>query len=293
MDYRFVTAADMPLAAVVAVINAVYPADGDTLADYAASGAANNMDPAHSVLALEPSGAVAGLAMLGVRGARGWCGDAAVMPAHRNRGLGQMLMQRLSENARAYGLESLQLEVRAGNAPALRVYEKEGYKYTRRLHSFAAPLDELGWRAVRAPAELAIVRDPTGDALRRWHGTRFAAPPCWERELPSLLAHRHRDVWVASNAGREVACLVAGWEPGRARLNIYLLALANDATHADVRALCAQAVAETGAAALRVGLEPPESRLAEMLREFGFRTEEEFWEMHKTIAKEGPRAPGN
>ena len=135
---------------------------------------------------------------------------------------------------------------------------------------------------MRLPAGLTIVRDTSGEAVRRWHGTRFVSAPCWERELPSVLSRRGQAAWTALSDGREVACLACSWPDDRRRLNIDLLGLTNDTTHTDVRALGAAAMRETGIETLRAGLEPPESRAAVMLREFGFRVEKEFWEMVKS-----------
>ena len=73
--FTFTTAATVPLAAIVHAVNLVYPKDGDSTIEYAAMIATTNIDLGHSVIALDESGAVAGMAILGVRGERGWCGD--------------------------------------------------------------------------------------------------------------------------------------------------------------------------------------------------------------------------
>jgi len=283
MPLTFTNAARVPLQAVVDAINLVYPDDGETLESYAAMVAAHNVDLSRSPVALDESGAAAGIAMLGMRDRRGWFCDVAVAPAHQNRGLGQELMRRADAEAARAGLRTLQLEVRDDNASARRVYEKSGYRYTRRLLCYAATLDGLGWRDMRHPSGLTIVRDDTGDAVRRWHGTRFVASPCWERELPSLLARRNRAAWTALTDGREVACLACSWPDNRKRLNIDLLGLVNDTTHTDVRALACASMRETGIEMLRLGMEPADSRAALMLREFGFRVDKDLWEMRKDL----------
>src|SRR5207244_1075347 len=108
------------------------------------------------VIALDESGAVAGMAMLGVRGERGWCGDAAVLPQYQNQKLGQELMRRFSDTARQMGLRSLQLEVRDDNIRARRVYEKDGFQYSRRMPCYVAARDVLG--SASLPDGLAIHR---------------------------------------------------------------------------------------------------------------------------------------
>ncbi len=232
--------------------------------------------------------------MLGVRGERGWCGDAAVIPQYQNQKLGQELMRRLSESARSIGLKTLQLEVRDDNAPARRVYEKEGYEYTRRLPCYAASLDGWeqapplqGWRDMPMPHGLTITRAPDEAAmvatLLRWYDTRFAPTPCWERELPSLLAYRRRTVWTALRDGHEVACLLCSPSDDGKMLRIAHFALAEDATPDDVRALCITALRDTGIETMRIGLEPIDSRVAVMFRAFGFAMVKDLWEMAKKL----------
>ena len=53
--------------------------------------------------------------------------NVAVYPQYRGRGMGEQLMRRLREDLREQGMESLTLEVRAGNTPAIRLYEKLGF----------------------------------------------------------------------------------------------------------------------------------------------------------------------
>ncbi|MBI5879244.1 MAG: GNAT family N-acetyltransferase [Chloroflexi bacterium] len=283
MPFTFTTAAQVTLRAVVDALCLVYPDDGETLDGYSAMVAAHNVDLARSPITLDETGAVAGMVLLGMRDRRGWCCDVAVVPSHQNRGLGQALMRRADAEAARAGLRALQLEVRDDNAPARHVYEKNGYRYTRRLPCYIATLDGLGWRYMRSPSGLTVARDESGDAVRRWHGTRFVAAPPWERELPSLLARRNRAAWTALSDGREVACLACSWPDDRRRLNIDLLALTNDTTHTDVRVLAAAAMRETGIETLRMGLEPADSRAAVMLREFGFRVDKDLWEMIKNV----------
>ena len=286
LPFTFTTAAAAPLAAIVSAINLTYPHEHDSVVHYARQLCVAQVDLARSVVAVDASGQVAGLAMLGVRGERGWCGDAAVIPPNQNQGLGQALMRRLSDSARQSGLQTVALEVRDNNALARRVYEREGYCYTRRMPCYAADLAELGWLSLQMPPGLHIQRASDGaelDAsLLRWYGTRFVARPCWERELPSLLASRGRALWTALRDGRELACLF-GTRNENGQFSIMLLGLTDDATHGDVRALLVAAVGDVQTHNMRIGLEPIDSRCAEMLRDFGFRQDKDLWEMVKTL----------
>jgi len=51
----------------------------------------------------------------------------AVAESHRRQGIGQKLMVELLEKARSAGMVCSTLEVRAGNKPAIILYEKLGY----------------------------------------------------------------------------------------------------------------------------------------------------------------------
>ena len=55
------------------------------------------------------------------------------------------------------------------------------------------------------------------------------------------------------------------------------------ATQADVRGLLVTAMNELQTVRVRIGLEPLDSRCAEMLRDFGFRLDKDMWEMVKTL----------
>ena len=57
----------------------------------------------------------------------GYIGNMAVLPDFRRRGFADALLQALDAMAADRGLRFLTLEVRAGNLPARRLYEKHGY----------------------------------------------------------------------------------------------------------------------------------------------------------------------
>ena len=57
----------------------------------------------------------------------GYIGNVAVRPAYRRRGIAGALLQALETLGREKALSFLTLEVRAGNAPAIALYEKNGY----------------------------------------------------------------------------------------------------------------------------------------------------------------------
>lgn len=81
---------------------------------------------AHFLVA-EQDGKVAGYAgMHGVCG-EGYIANIAVFPAFRGRGIGRALLRGLVSVARGRQYEFITLEVRAGNRPAISLYESEGF----------------------------------------------------------------------------------------------------------------------------------------------------------------------
>ena len=57
----------------------------------------------------------------------GYIGNVAVRPAFRRRGIADALLHALETLGRERELSFLTLEVRAGNEPAIALYEKNGY----------------------------------------------------------------------------------------------------------------------------------------------------------------------
>ncbi len=88
--------------------------------------------PEHSCVAWRDGKAI-GVAMLGARGTRGWVGGMGVITEARRHGIGEQLMRALIANARALGIDTLQLEVLEPNTAARALYEKLGFKVTRRV----------------------------------------------------------------------------------------------------------------------------------------------------------------
>lgn len=69
--------------------------------------------------------------------------NVAVAPEARRRGIGDALLSAAVALAREAGLACLQLEVRAGNAPALALYEKRGFQAVgRRKNYYEKPRED-------------------------------------------------------------------------------------------------------------------------------------------------------
>lgn len=84
--------------------------------------------------------AVVGMVLLLLRqGARhGRVYSVVVAPEARGQGLGERLIATAERASRAAGRKCLRLEVRRGNQPARRLYEKRGYVEIARLSRYYA-----------------------------------------------------------------------------------------------------------------------------------------------------------
>jgi len=101
-------------------------------------------------------------------------------------------------------------------------------------------------------------------------------PPCWERDLPSLLASCDTRSLVVSEDEQEKAALLYALEHGRptrgSTLCIMFAGFRPGANASRLRGLLAEALRGTQSDVTVVaGLEPIDSRLAQLLREMGFR----------------------
>ena len=73
----------------------------------------------------------------------GYIGNVAVRKASRRRGAGDRLLNALDDLAQDEKLRFLTLEVRAGNVPAVALYEKHGYCRTGlRKGYYSAPCED-------------------------------------------------------------------------------------------------------------------------------------------------------
>lgn len=85
--------------------------------------------PSSAVLgARDPSGALAGTAMVGHDGHRGWVYYLAVATTARGTGLGRELMAACERWLVGHGIPKIQFMVRTDNAPVLGFYEHLGYQ---------------------------------------------------------------------------------------------------------------------------------------------------------------------
>ncbi|WP_240356758.1 GNAT family N-acetyltransferase [Myxococcus eversor] len=90
-------------------------------------------------------GELAGLVLMARRGQVSRVAGMGIIPSRRGRGLGGAMLRPLMEAARARGDSRMVLEVIEQNAPAVKLYEKLGFRRVRRLVGFVGrPTPEAG-----------------------------------------------------------------------------------------------------------------------------------------------------
>jgi ribosomal protein S18 acetylase RimI-like enzyme len=234
----------------------------------------------HDVLAsgspvwLDDDGAVAALALLGVRGERGWIGGFGIAAAHRGRGLSHALTEETLANARTLGLQDVRLEVLVDNPRAIRSYETAGFVRTRDLRVLVRPGD-----APALPvAALAITPVAVDRAIAI--GAAFdRTAPCWQRE-PASLAHVNglEGLAFGNEASPSAAALARRIGDG-VRIGLFA---ARDGTAA--AGALAALIARWPGAGITVVNEPEESPLQATYAACGFREVHRQHEMIRALA---------
>jgi ribosomal-protein-alanine N-acetyltransferase len=79
------------------------------------------------VVAVAPDGTVAGYAGLDLAGDVADIMTIATAPGHQGGGVGRQLLDELVRRAVAHGAEAVMLEVRADNAAARKLYDRNGF----------------------------------------------------------------------------------------------------------------------------------------------------------------------
>ena len=98
--------------------------------------------PEYLFLAAEEQGKVVGYAGLLKILDEGNITNIVVEEAYRGRGIGKDLTRALLAEGRREGMHAFTLEVRAGNAPAIALYEKMGFQTVGRRKNYYRELHE-------------------------------------------------------------------------------------------------------------------------------------------------------
>jgi len=139
---------------------------------------ANDVDLDSSLVLVDAAGDVAAVALLAVRGERGWIGGFGVTTPFRGRGLGHRLGALVEDAARQIGLRELQLEVFVQNDRARRVYDAQGFEAVREVLILTRPPS-----GPPTPASLPV---PATDPSVVLSTTRPDPDPVWQREAAGV-----------------------------------------------------------------------------------------------------------
>jgi ribosomal protein S18 acetylase RimI-like enzyme len=217
----------------------------------------NTIDALRSMIMHDENGTFVGMARMGARGKRGWCGGFGIVPEFRGSGASRLLAEQMVRVARETGLTSLQLEVLTQNTRAFKLYERVGFVTTRRLVGLmrsteALPDGEPALRTERVAIETLL--------------TEFAsaAQPCWGCELATILNGSSEAIVTSSPRGQFSGLIV---QRNKA-MNILSTFLQNELTDDELAALLRQAAGEAGT--LVVYNEPEESPYLARYRALGF-----------------------
>jgi hypothetical protein len=212
-------------------------------------------DLEHSLIAYEGE-EHAGVAVLAIRGERGWCGGLGVVPRLRGRGIGRLLMEEFLKSARKAGVRTLSLEVIRENEAARRLYESAGMRVVREL--LVLERESEGFAPQRRELEEAKAEDllPHFARLHR-------VAPAWQRELSVMLAARTRGLRLGPREMPRAYALLS--EGGDGKTNLTDLAAEDDEAARELSSGLARVEA-----ALRVINEPLRSPFVAPLIECGF-----------------------
>jgi ribosomal protein S18 acetylase RimI-like enzyme len=161
-----------------------------------------------AVVAEDDGGAIVGFALARRVNARlGRITDVYVVPGARGSGIATLLVRRVVDRLRAFGLETVRLEVVADNAHARAIYERWGFREEEL--TLVAPLDTLAQRIADADggASLGAVYVQTDDRTAVERAVRAFAPRIGSHESDVA---EPAGGWVAvrdSVASREPAAL--------------------------------------------------------------------------------------
>jgi ribosomal protein S18 acetylase RimI-like enzyme len=288
-EYRTSDTSRMSIAEITAATNATFEAYfmpvAHTPAQFAEFCRCYSMDVAESVRMEDRAGRLVGLAMLGLRGERGWCGGLGLVPEARGQGLGNRLVEALVGRARLCGARSMQLEVLAQNEPALRSYRNCGFRESRELTSFwgdaSLVLDTSAEEECKGPARPVSIELAASAAV----GINGLHAPVWPREAASILALNCCEALEIGSPGRPDAVTIFRTPPG-GPLEIQLLA-GDDST--GIRALLSAVgrlyLNRCGGGNAHISLldEPWSSPSARLFQELGFRELYRQYEMRLTL----------
>ncbi len=126
-------------------------------------------------------------------GKEGWVGGIGVMPGYRGKGIGSRLMAETEGLLSGAGAETVFLEVIEGNMRAQKLYEKLGYKASRKLIcAEGRPSRFVGYGELPVRSSL--------DQVLPIHVLSYA-DACWQRRKRSAIIQSAKDAEIYRSDG--------------------------------------------------------------------------------------------
>jgi ribosomal protein S18 acetylase RimI-like enzyme len=226
----------------------------------------NTVDALRSVVMHDEEGTFVGMARMGIRGQRGWCGGFGIVPAFRGSGASRLLAEEMVRVARECELATLQLEVLTQNERARRLYERVGFAITRRLFGL-----EIAPCALPVGAPVHIERMAIESVLTRLPDV---PRPCWGCEPATILVANCEALVISRSAGQLDAVIVQHGQ----RVGILASFFSSELGEAELAALLRQAASDTDD--ILVYNEPEESPYLQRYRALGF---SEFFSQYEML----------
>jgi ribosomal protein S18 acetylase RimI-like enzyme len=232
----------------------------------------NQIDATRCVVMQDANGAFVGMARMGTRGDRGWCGGFGIVPAFRGSGASRQLAEEMVRVAQATGLSQLQLEVLTQNTRAHRLYERVGFVVQRRLFGLQIAASSL---PTSDPTATTIERAPL-ETLLSWP-RHDRTRPAWGLELASLLTMPCELLVVSGPDGAQNAFTMQRYgDTVRIQVALYQSPLTDDAFAALLRTLAGDA------ATIHIFNEPEDSPFLDRYRGLGFT---EFFSQYEMLLR--------
>jgi ribosomal protein S18 acetylase RimI-like enzyme len=199
-----------------------------TLAQVADFWRVNQIDATRCVVMHDSDGAYVGMARMGTRGTRGWCGGFGIVPAFRGTGASKLLAAEMVRVARESGLSLLQLEVLTQNVRARKLYEGVGFVTQRRLFGL-----EIATSALPAHTDSSLVIESMPLETLPSLPLQNSVRPYWSLELPGVLTG-HNEVYAANGPDGQVNIFVVQRGADRVRVQATLQSQLGDEAFASL-----------------------------------------------------------
>lgn len=121
------------------------------------------LDPPHSVILkyLSSEGLIEGCVNLQQKEGKLYLGMLSVNPEHQGAGIGKHLLEAAEKQARAQGLDTIQMTVISVRTELIQWYERRGYRDTGARIPFPAPDPSFG--IARIPLEFIVMEKKLPD----------------------------------------------------------------------------------------------------------------------------------